>query len=130
MQRANATHFSDYGYNDDKFNGAGPKDTNKFGLQGHYDPRTGAYSAIAESEVATPSDMFAIGDCFEGNAILMRQSIATYASLGNIRTRHTGRANILFCDGHAESPTVSRLFEDTSDAALRRWNRDHQPHLK
>jgi hypothetical protein len=27
-----------------------------------------------------------------------------------------------------ESPTLQFLFEDTSDAALSRWNRDHQPH--
>jgi hypothetical protein len=27
-----------------------------------------------------------------------------------------------------ESPTLEFLFEDTSDAALARWNRDHQPH--
>jgi hypothetical protein len=27
-----------------------------------------------------------------------------------------------------KSPTLSFLFADTSDAALSRWNRDHQPH--
>jgi hypothetical protein len=27
-----------------------------------------------------------------------------------------------------ESPTLKFLFEDTSDAALVRWNRDHLPH--
>jgi hypothetical protein len=31
-------------------------------------------------------------------------------------------------DGHIESPTLQFLFADTSDAALSRWNRDHQPH--
>jgi prepilin-type processing-associated H-X9-DG protein len=38
------------------------------------------------------------------------------------------RANVVFCDGHVESPTLKFLFEDTSDAALARWNRDHLPH--
>ena len=38
------------------------------------------------------------------------------------------RANVVFCDGHVESPTLQFLFADTSDAALSRWNRDHQPH--
>ena len=42
--------------------------------------------------------------------------------------RHQGKANVVFCDGHVESPTLEFLFEDTSDAALSRWNRDHQPH--
>jgi prepilin-type processing-associated H-X9-DG protein len=39
-----------------------------------------------------------------------------------------GKANVVFCDGHVESPTLPFLFADTSDAALSRWNRDHQPH--
>jgi len=38
------------------------------------------------------------------------------------------RATVVFCDGHVESPTLQFLFADTSDAALSRWNRDHQPH--
>lgn len=42
--------------------------------------------------------------------------------------RHRNKANVVFCDGHVESPTLRFLFEDTSDAALARWNRDHQPH--
>jgi prepilin-type processing-associated H-X9-DG protein len=36
--------------------------------------------------------------------------------------------NVVFCDGHVESPTLQFLFEDASDEALSRWNRDHQPH--
>ncbi|HEY5040889.1 MAG TPA: H-X9-DG-CTERM domain-containing protein [Verrucomicrobiae bacterium] len=39
-----------------------------------------------------------------------------------------GKANVVFCDGHVESPTLQFLFADTSDAALSRWNRDHLPH--
>ena len=39
-----------------------------------------------------------------------------------------GKLNVVFCDGHVESPTLPFLFTDTSDAALSRWNRDHQPH--
>jgi prepilin-type processing-associated H-X9-DG protein len=42
--------------------------------------------------------------------------------------RHQGKANVVFCDGHVESPTLQFLFADTSDAALSAWNRDHQPH--
>jgi prepilin-type processing-associated H-X9-DG protein len=41
---------------------------------------------------------------------------------------HQGKANVVFCDGHVESPTLPFLFADTSDAALSRWNRDHLPH--
>ena len=46
----------------------------------------------------------------------------------NSYARHQGKANVVFCDGHVESPTMQFLFTDTSDAALSRWNRDHQPH--
>src|SRR6266542_3121820 len=126
--------FTDYGYNDDKFSGRGFREpTNKFGLQGHYIPDTHSASEwsfrpIAESEVVAPSDMMAIGDCFEANALLMRRPIAVFAGFGNIHTRHQGKANVVFCDGHVESPTLKFLFEDTSDPALARWNRDHQPH--
>jgi len=42
--------------------------------------------------------------------------------------RHQGKANVLLCDGHVESPTPQFLFDDTSDAVLDCWNRDHQPH--
>jgi prepilin-type processing-associated H-X9-DG protein len=44
------------------------------------------------------------------------------------RARHQGKANVVFCDGHVESPTLQYLFADTSDEALSRWNRDHLPH--
>jgi prepilin-type processing-associated H-X9-DG protein len=42
--------------------------------------------------------------------------------------RHQGKANVVFCDGHVESPTLPFLFTDTSAAALSRWNCDRQPH--
>ena len=136
---ANADVPSSYGYNDDRFSGNGARDyTNKFGLQGHYIPdtsvpkpldlATASFTPIAESEVAVPSDMMAIGDGFEGNALFMRRPIEAFAGDGNIRTRHQGRANLVFCDGHVESPTLKFLFEDDSDHALVRWNRDHQAH--
>jgi hypothetical protein len=38
------------------------------------------------------------------------------------------KANVVFSGGQVESPTLQFLFADTSDAALSRWNRDHQPH--
>jgi prepilin-type processing-associated H-X9-DG protein len=48
--------------------------------------------------------------------------------IGRAMARHQGKINVLFCDGHVESPALKYVFEDTSDAALVRWNRDHQPH--
>ena len=102
--------------------------TNALGLQGHYNSTSHTFSGIAESEVAVPSDMMAVGDSFSGSAFFMRGDLANYEKLGYASSRHQGKANVLFCDGHVESPTLRFLFEDTSDAALVRWNRDHLPH--
>jgi prepilin-type processing-associated H-X9-DG protein len=125
--------FTDYGYSDDKFTGKGPRDSaNKLGLEGHYVPDTDlaavSFRPIAESEVLVPNDMMAIGDCFEANALFMRRPIDVFEEFGNVLTRHQGKAYVVFCDGHIESPTLKFLFEDTSDTSLARWNRDHQPH--
>jgi prepilin-type N-terminal cleavage/methylation domain-containing protein/prepilin-type processing-associated H-X9-DG protein len=118
-----------YGYNDDRYDGNSLKDPTKmFGLQGHFSLKTQSISPIAESEVVAPSDMIAIGDGFEGNGLLRRSPIDFFEQWGNILSRHQGEANVVFCDGHAESPRLKFLFEDTSDNALVRWSRDHQPH--
>jgi prepilin-type processing-associated H-X9-DG protein/prepilin-type N-terminal cleavage/methylation domain-containing protein len=108
------------------------------GLAGHYpDPDISEQvTPIRESEVADPSDMIAIGDSFDfilndfETGIELRRgywAIRNNKSL-NTSSRHEGHANVVFCDGHVESPTLKFLFEDTSDEALSRWNRDHLPH--
>jgi prepilin-type processing-associated H-X9-DG protein/prepilin-type N-terminal cleavage/methylation domain-containing protein len=77
--------------------------------------------------LAVPSDMMAIGDSLFGGDIFMRVDLAA-GQKWDPSSRHQGKANVLFCDGHVESPTLQSLFVDTSDAALQRWNHDHQPH--
>jgi prepilin-type processing-associated H-X9-DG protein len=86
--------------------------------------------------------MMAIGDGFHGaNSIVqdgtglwrgdLWQDFDEQGNLGMTKrsySRHQGKANVGFCDGHVESPTLEFLFADTSDAALVRWNRDHLPH--
>ena len=98
------------------------------GLGGHNPPGSGMNSPVGESEVLNPSDMMAFGDSFNGGILLYRQKLIELERLGNATSRHQGKANVLSCDGHVESPALEFLFEDTSDAALVRWNRDHQPH--
>jgi|SRR6516164_11789397 len=95
---------------------------------------------ITESAVAKPSEMIAIGDGFHGqgdqivcgDAFLWRHKYdddpGRGASTGAAKARHQGRANVVFCDYHVESPTLKCLFADTDDPALIRWNRDHLPH--
>lgn len=127
--------FSSYGYN--QFGVPWPGDsTNALGLQGAFVPNghtfiPGApgFALLAESEVAVPSDMMAIGESILGGVRFDRINLNLFEHYWrNAMTRHEGRLNVLFCDGHVESPTPQFIFQDASDAALVRWNRDHQPH--
>jgi prepilin-type processing-associated H-X9-DG protein/prepilin-type N-terminal cleavage/methylation domain-containing protein len=133
--------YISYGYN-----GLGlsaETDTNGLGLGGHLFAWSGKIttaSRVSESEVASPSELMAIGDglvgghgiIVDGEMLMWRNSDAAYYDYGGSTkrsyARHQGKANVVFCDGHVESPTLKFLFEDTSDAALSRWNRDHLPH--
>jgi prepilin-type processing-associated H-X9-DG protein/prepilin-type N-terminal cleavage/methylation domain-containing protein len=117
-----------YGYNCGNVDPNDPNYTNWPGLGGLYSRVSHTFIPITESEVIAPSDMMAIGDSFDGTIGLSRVPVAENAKYGNILTRHQGKANVVFCDGHVESPMLKFLFADTSDAALVRWNRDHQPH--
>jgi prepilin-type processing-associated H-X9-DG protein len=100
--------------------------TNALGLLGH--PESGIGTPIRESEVAMPSEMMAIGDSFNGSRDFMRIPSQEMRRYGNTFARHDSKANVLFCDGHVESPRLEFIFDDTSNRALVRWNRDHQPH--
>jgi prepilin-type processing-associated H-X9-DG protein len=71
--------------------------------------------------------MMAVGDSVSGGIDFMREDLK-YLEQHGASARHQGRLNVVFCDGHVESPTLQFLFADTSDAALSAWNRDHQPH--
>ena len=108
--------------------------TNNFGLAGHFNSKLDILTPIHESEVAVPSAMMAMGDSFNGSAEFDREKLGEGTPAddlltdGNTLTRHQGKANVVFCDGHVESPTLNFIFTDTSDEALSRWNRDHQPH--
>jgi len=94
---------------------------------------------LPESEVVVPSAMMAVGDSLGTGSVFLRVPLSDMRSWGNpswsdMRNpgnpfeRHQGKVNVLFCDGHVESPTLGFLFVDTSDNALVRWNRDHLPH--
>ncbi len=94
---------------------------------------------VGESQIASPADMMAIGDGFAGNSriiadattVLRRSDVrqdSPPGSTGRAYARHKGKENVVFCDGHVEVLLLQTLFADNSDGALRRWNRDNQPH--
>ena len=121
-----------------------PTGTVSLGLGGHRTySNTGssislAEPAVNEVEVVSPSEMMAIGDGFyggndniyDGGELLGRTIFSRINPAFTKRSyaRHRGRANVVFCDGHVESPKLQFLFDDTSYEALSRWNRDHLPH--
>jgi prepilin-type processing-associated H-X9-DG protein/prepilin-type N-terminal cleavage/methylation domain-containing protein len=137
---------SDYGYNG--YGMSPPSATNSLGLGGHHiwvDETHQPAPPVNESEVASPSEMMEIGDGFKGgNGVILdgwfylwrtyglqEMGGSTFNTLGSTKraySRHQDKANVVFCDGHVESPKLKFLFEDTSDEALSRWNRDHEPH--
>ena len=97
------------------------------------------YGAANPSSVKVPSNMIAIGD---SNWDPKRQGdrnwsgfIGMYAERQWPLELHSGRANLLFCDGHVEpmprTDFVAQLVENeaSKERAGRRWNRDHLPHL-
>jgi prepilin-type processing-associated H-X9-DG protein/prepilin-type N-terminal cleavage/methylation domain-containing protein len=134
--------LSNYGYN--AYGLRRWEDPDSLGLGGHKGNSTTNYvdsSPVHESEVVGPLEMMAIGDGFVGGSGVIvdttenkgrLQRTSGLQDLGGSTlrsySRHQGKANVLFCDGHVESPKLQFLFEDMSDAALVRWNRDHQPH--
>ena len=138
--------YESYGYN--AYGLSASTDTNILGIGGHHKwvDLNGTAPPVSESEVVNPIEMMAIGDGFFGNNGLIGDgswnlwrskdattstylSDAEYAdSTKRAYARHQGKANVVFCDGHVESPMSPFLFTDTSAAALSRWNRDHQPH--
>ena len=93
-----------YGYNAFGVAKIGDR-TNALGLLGQFISSSQLFAPIPESEVASPSEMLAIGDSFTGGVYFLRQPDLAYLHrVGLAFSRHQGRANVVFCDGHVESP--------------------------
>jgi prepilin-type processing-associated H-X9-DG protein/prepilin-type N-terminal cleavage/methylation domain-containing protein len=143
----------DYGYNG---YGLSPvdhpnKDPGSLGLGGqtkytNTTPLSVVLPSVRASDVVSPSDMIALGDGFSGSKGVIldlsglfsrnydwdnyfNKDYLNYPAITKQSySRHRGRANVFFCDGHVATLTMKFLFEDTNDAALVVWNRDHNPH--
>ena len=130
----------EYGYNE---NGVGTHDSASLGVGRVTDVHTIGrlnYRPTPESGVVSPSDMIEAGDgilgwgssSWEGSDEIGVALRATWFQRFNdtqrVMSRHNGSVNVVFCDGHVESPKASSLFNLTNSASLARWNKDHQPH--
>jgi prepilin-type processing-associated H-X9-DG protein/prepilin-type N-terminal cleavage/methylation domain-containing protein len=132
--------YLSYGYNSCGMGMSKSTDTNSLGIGGQYtwQKPNPTVPPVPESEVVNPSEMMALGDGFSGHDNIILGGVSrlwrSYDLPQGVKddlsamARHQGKANVVFCDGHVESPTLKFLFEDTGDEALSRWNRDHQPH--
>ena len=134
--------ISNYGYN--AYGLRRWEDPDSLGLGGHKGNTPTNYvdsNPVRETEVANPVEMMAIGDGFVGGSGVIvdttenRGRLQRTSGLQDVGgstarpySRHQGRVNVVFCDGHVEALSLRLLFESTNDAALSRWNRDHQPH--
>ncbi len=124
---------------------------NEYGAGDHYDKSLGLgqikgltnrldYRPTPDKDVVSPSDMIAGGDGILGWGTSYTDGsdeIGLSARAGQpqrfndtqrVLKRHNGCVNVVFCDGHGESPKAVSLFSLSNSAALARWNKDHQPH--
>jgi prepilin-type N-terminal cleavage/methylation domain-containing protein/prepilin-type processing-associated H-X9-DG protein len=108
---------------------------------------------IRESQVLSPSDMFALSDAPFDDQLdalplggLLYLDLAffvppTYDELARglppgdpavkaNQQRHAGRWNVAFCDGHVENMPMMSLFNLSNSVVAMRWNNDHQPHIQ
>ncbi|MCW5556688.1 MAG: DUF1559 domain-containing protein [Verrucomicrobiae bacterium] len=94
-------------------------------------------SPVKEGDVAHPARMIALGDgfigwngevCISSSFIRSPFDATEFQKEGDAASRHRKRANAVFCDGHVETLSFTTLFTDSSDEALKLWNRDHLPH--
>ena len=102
-----------------------------------------AIRCVSEGQVVAPADMIAAGDatlflwvdfvvCGDNTLSWQFGHIMSYnrepaKMLAAYKQRHQEKFNVVFCDGHTELVARVKLFAN-QDAALQRWNRDHEPH--
>ena len=127
--------FACYGFNS---RGISPTSltTNGFGLG--VEVVDGVSRPVPADHVVSPANMYALGDGVSGNGgnltdgtlLLARAVNIQFNSdaLSRIQERHSGKLNVLSCDGHAASLPTGFLFSDSSEAALSHWNRDQKSH--
>ncbi|HYG34933.1 MAG TPA: H-X9-DG-CTERM domain-containing protein, partial [Clostridia bacterium] len=82
---------------------------------------------VKESMVSTPADMIAVLDLADHGHQILTAAVLPGERLFGPAVRHRQGANGVFCDGHVEWQKTSK-WNESADAARRRWNNDHQPH--
>jgi len=108
----------------------------QLGLGGDVDNAGGQYKGVLkDSAVVAPADMIMVvdlrSDCptnlinFNANS---HPNDDTFEHTQRPSNRHNYHTDIVFCDGHVESPIRNDTCDPTSDLWRSRWNNDHQTH--
>jgi len=127
----NTSRFS-YGYNDWGLGAVLNPSVGSLGLGG--DVQSGTTYLVKESRVKAPAEMIAIGDVpavktgsfFNAN---MDPSSDVPPHTERPSNRHNFRTDLLFADGHAESPKRNDVVNPAPNWVWRnRWSNDHLPH--
>lgn len=128
--------YVSYGYNDDGLSTRGTS----YGLGGQnvWLGTNGSAPPVRDSEVVSPSQLILLGDGFKGGKEIIEDGLSGLSRNNAVQdylgstvralARHKKKANVAFCDGHVEAPTLEYLFESNTDTALAHWNRDNRPH--
>jgi prepilin-type N-terminal cleavage/methylation domain-containing protein/prepilin-type processing-associated H-X9-DG protein len=121
--------YGTYGYN--AYGSGVNRSGSNLGLGRDWDPVDNSLiEEVLDSRVVAPADMIAIADS-SGFASLVSPVVPRWMPRSGSHwlpsRRHTGSANVVFCEGHVERISLSRLIEPSAEAR-RRWNNDNEPH--
>jgi len=89
---------------------------------------------VTDSMVRRPADMIMLGDA---RAYPNPAAVGVWpANLDPTQSdqwpssRHNGRTDLMFCDGHAEAALRRMVIDPANHTWRRRWNNDNEPHLE
>jgi prepilin-type N-terminal cleavage/methylation domain-containing protein/prepilin-type processing-associated H-X9-DG protein len=80
-----------------------------------------------DETVRVPADMIAVADNDEPGYGKISPIDPQLPNISRFGSRHRGRANIVFCDGHVEQGKHGEVIAPT-ESARKRWNNDNLPH--
>jgi prepilin-type processing-associated H-X9-DG protein len=94
---------------------------------------------IKDSQVRRPSEMIALGDV-RSDASIIDFNANVDPQVSNMQNpeqhtqcpcnRHNYRTDILFADGHVESPKRNDVIDPNNSTWRARWNNDNDPHTE
>jgi prepilin-type N-terminal cleavage/methylation domain-containing protein len=118
---------------------------NDWGLNNNSSPTFGlgadiGTGVVKDTQVRSPVNMISLGDVRSDSAMVTFNAnldpVINDAQDNNAPwhnqcpcNRHSYRTDLLFCDGHSESPRRNDAINPNDPYWRARWNNDHDPHL-